>query len=268
MSLAFEHSNGLNAKWRAAVDAHRAHAAAEWPREAAGLVLPDGSYQACANVSDRPLTSFELSEGVFEAADPVAVLHSHTSEVLEDGTVIEPQDCPSAEDMLRQPPTAVPWGITIATETGASDPFWFGDEVPRPDLYGRRFRHGVDDCYSFVRDWHREVPGILIPDFPRDPHWWEAPEDPDQPRPDLYMAGFESAGFVRTRRTVDEILPGDCFICKLRSSVMNHAGVYLGDGLIGHHIYGYLSKKDPASGWRPKLLHLVRHRDLPEDWTP
>lgn len=268
MSLAFEHDprTELNAQWRAAVDAHKRHAASEWPREACGAILPDGSYLASANVSKTPEVSFRLPRGFFEKHEPIAILHSHTAEVTERGTVLDPQDCPSYDDMVCQIDTAVPWGISLAAPGGATDPFWFGDEVPRPPLYGRRFRHGVDDCYSFIRDWHREEAGIEIPEFPRDPDWWEPGEDGKSAQADLYQDGFESAGFARVERDFRSILPGDVFLCSVRSKVLNHGGVYVGNGLIGHHLTHQLSMRDPAAIWKPKLNFLVRHKDLPEDW--
>ncbi len=269
MSDAFGFDPGLTARWGAAVAAHKEHAAAEWPREAVGLVDAAGAYHACRNVADDPVRTFEIADADLAAVDggrPAAVLHSHTSEPDPvTGRTLPPNDCPSEIDMRTQIDMAVPWGISLCIETGASDPFWFGDPVPRPPLYGRTFRHGVDDCYAFIRDWHREAAGIAIPDFPRGLDWWEQAEGEAQQ--DLYAQGFEAAGFARAHRP-DGPLPGDVFLCSVRSPVMNHGGVYLGDGLIGHHLMHQLSLRQPASIWRPKLGFLVRHRDLPDDWRP
>ncbi|ACL60581.1 NlpC/P60 family protein [Methylobacterium nodulans] len=270
MSLAFAFDDGLTTRWSAAVDAHKRHAHAEWPREAGGLILEDGSYAPLRNIAGEPLTEFETDPAEVEAVSGhryLAVLHSHCS--VEDpatGKVTPPPDCPSGADMEAQIATAVPWGISLCLSTGCADPFWFGDQVPRPPLLGRQFRHGVNDCYSLGRDWHREVAGILIPDFVRDPDWWQPREG--QPQLDLYRDGFERAGFRRVERGPEGPLPGDCFLCRVRSPVLNHGGIYIGGGLILHHLAHQLSGRDPAAVWRSKLDFLVRHTDLPDDWRP
>lgn len=273
MSALFAFDDGMNARFRAAVDAHKAHAAREWPREAGGLVLEDGSYAACRNIADDPLVEFELDPDEVHAVSGqayAAVLHSHASvKDPETGRDQPPLDCPSGVDMQGQLDTGVPWGISLCLSTGATDPFWWGRGVPRPPLVGRVFRHGIDDCYSLIQDWHRDVAGIDLPDFVRDVEWWEL--RPGEPQADLYMDGFARAGFAPAdpeRVSRGLLLPGDCFICKIRSPVLNHAGIYIGDGLILHHLMDCPSKRDPASLWRPKLNFIVRHKDLPEDWVP
>jgi cell wall-associated NlpC family hydrolase len=79
---------------------------------------------------------------------------------------------------------------------------------------------------------------------PRDNLWWETGED-------LYMRDFEKGGF--TKLDVDPQRPdlkvGDVFLFKLRSKVANHAGVYIGNGLIFHHVQGYTSHRAPLNLW-------------------
>jgi cell wall-associated NlpC family hydrolase len=36
---------------------------------------------------------------------------------------------------------------------------------------------------------------------------------------------------------------------RARNGVPNHAGIYLGDGLMLHHLYGRLSSRDLYGGW-------------------
>lgn len=270
MSDALLFDDGLTAKWRDAVDLHKLHAEHSYPNEAAGVIDSQGVYHPCDNVASNPIEDFEITDAQFEAAcgrRPAAVLHSHTQSAHPvTGATRPPMDSPSAADMIAQRDMCVPWGITLCVEGGATDPFWFGDQVPRPPLYGRVFRHGVNDCYALIRDWHREVAGITIPEFPRSLDWWEKGEGEEPPQ-DLYMQGFAEAGFARVDRAFNP-LPGDVFLCRVKSSVCNHGGVYIGEGLIAHHLLWQLSCRQPASIWRPKLDFLVRHKDLPEDWKP
>lgn len=263
MSLALVFDPGLTSRWREAVDAHRAHAAEDWPNEACGLVNAEGNYVRCVNRAANPLEDFEMSEKDYLAAGPkgpLAVLHSHTSIPEENGAVRAPLACPTEPDMVSQMETAIPWGITLCSEDSCSDPFWFGDQVPRAPLLGRPFRSGVWDCWSLIRDWYAVVANINLPDFPRSPNWWESGGD-------MYMR-FEEANFARVERGAVGALPGDVFLCSVNAPVRNHGGVYIGDGLLAHHLQGLLSGRAPAAQWRAKMDFLVRHKDLPDDWEP
>jgi len=45
-----------------------------------------------------------------------------------------------------------------------------------------------------------------------------------------------------------------------KNGVPNHAGIYLGDGLMLHHMYGRLSRKDTYGGyWREMTRGVARH---------
>jgi proteasome lid subunit RPN8/RPN11 len=154
------------------IDAAKAHAIAEYPRESCGLVVA-GEYLPRKNVAKLPNEEFRVSTRGWTSAmerGPVeAVIHSHP-----DGPA-----CPTAADMEGQERTAMPWGIIVSSEENAQDPFWFGDQVPidlgqagLPPLVGRIFRHGVQDCYDTIRDWYWLERGIRLPNFARDWEWW------------------------------------------------------------------------------------------------
>jgi cell wall-associated NlpC family hydrolase len=50
---------------------------------------------------------------------------------------------------------------------------------------------------------------------------------------------------------------------QVASPVPNHASVYLGDGLILHHLQGRLSSRDVYGGyWQKVSTHALRHPDL------
>lgn len=60
----------------------------------------------------------------------------------------------------------------------------------------------------------------------------------------LYTEGFPEAGFVAVG-TDAELQTGDVILMQIRSKngVPNHAAIYLGDGLILHHLHGRLSSR-------------------------
>lgn len=240
----------------AALAAFKADALARWPHEACGLLTAAG-YVPCRNIAADPLIDFRLPEVDFVAHGPVAaVLHSHTHHRNAKGAVVlGGLDWPSLADQISQAATSVPWGISVVTASAdgaadhVTDPFFFGDGLEPLDLVGRPFRHAVTDCYALVRDWWL-TQGIALPNFPRDETWWLSGGD-------LYRDHFAEVGFAPIDPS--EARAGDCFLAQIHSRVPNHAGVYLGDGLILHHAQGTLSRRDPLSRWQRHITHWLRH---------
>jgi cell wall-associated NlpC family hydrolase len=164
--------------------------------------------------------------------------------------------------MQQQIAMAMPWAI-CAYDDNYTEVFWFGDEAPVPPLVGRGFRHGVTDCYSLIRDFYRTVHHIMLPEFPRNWEWWK-----DEATP-LYLTGFTVAGFHEV--SVNDILPGDVFIATVGGRTIksaNHAGVYLGNGLILHHTAGRtgfnpfkLSTVESGASWLDLITKVVRHEN-------
>ena len=221
--------------------------------EICGYVMADGRFSKRVNTSDDPANSFRIRGKL--PKDAVAIVHSHPGGPF----------YPSAADMAQQRATALPWGI-VSFSDRHEEVFWFGDEVPTPPLVGRGFRHGVTDCYSLVRDFYREQHGITLKEFPRDWEWWNNDEH-------LYLRGFEEAGFVEIDK--NSILPGDLFMATIRSKTINHAGVYLGNGLILHHTCGRdgydpfrLSTVEPAARWLNFVTKVIRYENGDIDRTP
>lgn len=103
-----------------------------------------------------------------------------------------------------------------------------------PHLTGRRFEHGVTDCYTLFRDAYH-LAGIEMPDFHRGDDWWRNGQN-------LYLDNMEATGFYRVALT--EAQPGDVLLCCFGSSVPNHAAIYCGDGELLHHIPEQLSKRE------------------------
>lgn len=127
----------------------------------------------------------------------------------------------------------------------------------RAKLIGRPFVHGVLDCFSLARDYYEEKLGIEIPDYYREDDWWFKGQD-------LYMEKFEEAGFVRVDdgpREHDALL-----IQTPKSPVANHCAIYLGDGLIMHHVQNRVSKVEPYVAQRGDYARgvraIVRHKSL------
>lgn len=223
------------------------HARAEYPREACGLlVIRKGRevYARCRNIGVGT-DQFVIHPEDYAAADIqgeiVGVVHSHP------GTSPEP----SQADRVACEASGLPWHIV-----GFPSEDWVRIEPTGfvAPLVGREWSHGVLDCYSLVRDWFRSERGVLLPNFARFDDWWKRGEN-------LYLDNFSQVGFeVVNFADLRNLLLGDCFLMQVASPVPNHAAVYLGDGLILHHLQGRLSSRDVYGGyWQKVTTHVLRY---------
>jgi cell wall-associated NlpC family hydrolase len=169
----------------------------------------------------------------------VGVVHSHPG--------LPPN--PSQADKVACEASGLPWFIVgIPSEDWAQlEPC--GYIAP---LVGREWSHGVLDCYALLRDWYQAERGIELPNYERFDDWWKRGEN-------LYLKNFAGAGFQALES--DDPQPGDCFLMQVASPVPNHAAVYLGDGLILHHLQGRLSSRDVYGGyWQKVTTHVLRYQ--------
>lgn len=221
-----------------------AHAQEAFPRESCGLlVIRKGRevYWACRNIgvgTDQFVLHPEDYAHADEQGQIVAVVHSHPG-----------LPCtPSQADRVACEASGLPWYIVSipSGEWTSLEPT--GYVAP---LVGREWSHGVLDCYALVRDWFRAERGIDLPNFTRFDDWWKRGEN-------LYLDNFAQVGFAVVEP--DELQTGDCLLMQVASPVPNHAAVYLGDGLILHHLQGRLSSRDVYGGyWQKVTTHTLRY---------
>jgi cell wall-associated NlpC family hydrolase len=266
--LACAHDIGLNNTHPMAVHAWKAYALEKFPEEACGFFLKGNRFLPVENQAPADQRhssfSFDIRDYAAYEDDIEGFVHSHTSgpETNTDGTLVKADGSPTKEDMASQIASGWPFGISVVDETTCGNPVWWGDSLPIRPLIGRGFLHGINDCYSLVRDWHR-LQGIHFDDVPRDLAWWKETNEQGEAKVDLYMDLFESRGFKRVHRDYPQM--GDCFIVKFHSPlVRNHAGVFISDDEFAHHAGDQLSKRQLGSIWQNRIDFLVRHQDLPE----
>jgi proteasome lid subunit RPN8/RPN11 len=236
-------------------DALRAHAVAEYPRECIGYVSQAGLYVPFRNTSPDPLRFAVPDKAQLAAAyasrDLRALCHSHP-----DGP-----DCPTETDMRTQHEMDVPFAIVSTNGTATAAPFAWGDDLLDDEpLVGRGFRHATRDCYSIIRSWYERERGVLLPDFPRSWEWWTADHPGSR---DLYRRHFADAGFREVDRR--DARDGDVWLAAVRSTVPNHAGLWLDGGVALHHPCGgqpcdpaWLSRREPFARWTPWVTHWLR----------
>ena len=227
------------------------HAERAFPNESCGVIVESVGYVPCENIDLNPTVAFSMNPADFvRHGTVVAVVHSHPN-----GPAY-----PSKSDMVSQQTSGVPWAVISVTphagKPTAYDAFWFGDQVPTPSLDRRGFRHGVTDCYALIRDWYKGR-NILLPEHPRDWEWWKRGER-------LYEDLLEPTGFREVVTKTPKA--GDVFLCRIMSKTANHAGVFLDNGLVLHHlaaVSGFdphqLSRKEPFGRWYNVTTTIARY---------
>lgn len=234
-----------------------AHASEVRPHEACGLVRA-GRYVPCVNMSDTPEDRFTLPAKelakAYKAGDLQGVIHSHPGGPW----------WPSAADMASQIETGVPWAILVPGDDGAELACHWGGARPAVFHDGlhipRAFLHGVSDCYSLCQDFYSETGVTELPEFPRDWEWWKEPTTPGG----LYLDNLEAQGFEVIATDAQDYVklaqPGDAYLMCIRSKVPNHAGIYLGEGLLLEHMHGDLSHREPIARKLKHITHWLRFK--------
>lgn len=224
------------------------HAIEESPSECCGLaVIIKGKlkYKRCRNINPGGQFAIDPIDyaNISDEGEIVGVCHSHVGYPV----------TPSEADLVGIEKTNVPWLIVNPDTKDFSVTNPSGFKLP---LIGRKFQHGIVDCYTLIRDYYAEI-GITFPDFNREDYWWLKGKD-------LYRDNFEKAGFVKVGGSeFRELHKHDVILLQLASPVPNHGAIYVGDGYILQHCHGRLSSKDVYSGYWRKVTNLVlRHKEL------
>ncbi|MFN4160648.1 MAG: C40 family peptidase [Stenotrophomonas sp.] len=237
------------------LQAIQAHAVADYPRECCGLIVQTGhgeAYVACRNVATTPSEHFRLPAEDYANAEDMgevlAVVHSHPNASA----------TASDADRVMCEASGLQWHIVSVGQVTGADPECGDLQSIQPNGYlaplvGRQFAHGILDCYTLVRDFYARELGIKLSQYDRDDDWWEKGQD-------LYsLDRLRAEGFD----LIDgEPRRGDMVLMQIRSPVPNHAGIYLGDGQMLHHMHGRLSEVVNYGGmWAERTRYIVRHKE-------
>lgn len=234
------------------------HALEVFPDECCGIIVDD-NYIPLQNIAENPHKSFRIDPQIYINYDGrlQCIVHSHCDEII-DGTIYKYNQA-SKKDIEMQINCGIPYGICyIDHMKNVKNIFYFGDTLEIQDLIGREYIYGVYDCYTTLRDYYRKELNIHMDNFPRDKFWTKGPTPIDS----LYDIKIKPCGFVENNITLKTIKENDVVLFNIESSCINHCGVYIGNGLFLHHMYGCLSRRDPLMIYRDFISKIVRHKDF------
>lgn len=235
-----------------------AHAISEYPKESCGLVVVTGRkerYVPCRNIHETPTSDFAIDGEDFyraeELGDVVMIVHSHP----------DSNALPTEHDRLACERSMMPWCI-LAVHTDPATPdvppvvvsnHQFAPSGYEAPLISREFIWGVQDCFTLVKDFYSREMGVEMPDPPRmdKEKFWDRGED-------FYMENFEKWGFYKIEAPTER---GDVIMMAIRSDIVNHAGIWLGeqDHML-HHPYQHLSEKIVYGGYWAENTRLFGRR--------
>lgn len=215
------------------------------PREACGLVIIEKGKEVfvpCRNISELD-DAFILDPIDYEKAEErgeiIRVIHSH----------VYSSPKPSEPDKVSCEASGLPWSIVSVPNGDWHDFQPTGYKAP---LVGRSWSHGTLDCYSLIKDYYQEVLSIEIPDFERSFEWWLKGDN-------LYLDNFEKAGFYEV--PAESIRAHDVVLMQVKSPVINHGAVYIGEDKILHHLFKRLSCREVFGGYYKKhTVKVIRHK--------
>lgn len=214
----------------------------EYPEEGCGLLINKRGkivWKKCKNVAEDRLHTFQISPDEYVKArlsgDIYAVVHSHPDSSCE----------ASESDKKASDHLGIPYIIYSLPE---AEKYTYTPKKLENTLLGREYEFGKNDCWALVRDYYRQNLSIELPMLEFQEFWWEEGLDYFKELPDSF-------GFVK----VEEPQKHDVIIFNIMSTVGNHCGVYLDDGIFLHHARHRLSCRESIYGiWGKSIMEYYR----------
>ena len=226
------------------------HTKKEYPKEMCGVIVNNGgvdTFLPIPNIAHKygidEKDSFVIDPMVYSSLEDrfeiKAIVHSHP----------DANSTPSVHDRVRCNQGEIPWVIVSYPNIDLS----LTHPNKSPDLEGREFVHGVQDCYTLIKDFYA-TKGITLGEYVREDEWWQKDKD-------YYLDNYGKEGFYEIEEK--DLQAGDLILMQIESPKTNHAAILVSDNIILHHLYGRPSCKGVYGGyWRDRTTRLLRHKLL------
>jgi cell wall-associated NlpC family hydrolase len=236
------------------IEAFKDHVLKCYPEEACGIVQND-VYIPMKNVSEDPLHQFEIDGSERFELEKIApiqcILHSHPYKLADSKKFREDHYHPvwaSVTDQESWMNDNVPWGIVATDGEGISRFEWLEDEMKPFDK--REFSWFTADCYTCVRDWHRDHTKIIAPNFTREFGFWLKGQN-------TIEEGIQTIPFATIHNVADAHI-GDIAVFAIGQTVVNHLGVISGQNQILHQFVERYPEHARWDVWSKRAKYLVR----------
>lgn len=223
--------------------------ASKYPEEAAGY-FKDGVFFPLENISTGDKRLECAVDNSFLLSEPDVFMHSHTTGWKQFPADYDPRS-PSKKDMETQLACDIEFALVTTDGENTSDPLFWGNPEHRPELVGREFIFNIQDCLSLAQDWFYKERNIVLPNIARNPYWHDEGENHME---DLYTKW----GFVDVN--MSEVQVGDVFLYAIRSEVIRHIGIYVGENKVLSHWYGRLSAVEDFGTWAKYIKRTIRYK--------
>lgn len=157
---------------------------------------------------------------------------------------------PSMLDMQSFASTDKPQGImNYCSHNDVVNPVFWGPNIQCTEagLFGRQYRwgdygsDGKGDCWAVIADWYRINKGYEFPIIPRDFYDKNG-----------YYYTLNHAGLTTIKGHTEPLAVGDILVVRVGRQG-EHAGVYVGDGLMLHHAMNGVSRLSPVHAYMQRL---------------
>ena len=121
---------------------------------------------------------------------------------------------------------------------------------------GKHYVAGIQDCLTIVSQAYKELFEITLTNYAR-PTGWE-----DYPEFNFFERFYSREGFSNPTNNVNDLREGDALLMAVAGNFTNHCALYLGQGMILHHLTGQLSSIVPYTyQWQSRVKLVLRHKD-------
>lgn len=122
---------------------------------------------------------------------------------------------------------------------------------------GIDFIHGINDCYSLIRNFYRVSFAIDLTNYARPDMWWH--QDMNLYKDFIECEGFSLIDFDK----LNKLQYGDIILMAIKTEMPCHAAIYIGNGMILHHFYGKKSSIELYKGlWYNTTVAVYRRPDV------